>query len=178
MTLKLRTSRTFCLRAGALFGLAMASAGSVHLAWSKVADPIVVGHGSLPEQTSVTMVLAALQPVGGPGFAPDALIARPLFSSSRRPKAPAEPVPEPVEAMPAAPPEVPPPAYIIDGVIISDNIRKILLRRERREPGQWVSEGEKTREGWTVVSINANATVLKQGVREYSQPLRVGRDSQ
>jgi hypothetical protein len=173
-----RISRTSWLRASVLCILAGMSVGSVHFAWGKITDPVAVKPGGSPRQSDPTTFLAALQPSGEESFTPDALIAKPLFAPSRRAAVESEPASEPVETLPAAPPEVPPPSYIIDGVIVSADVRKILLRRAPREAGQWVSQGEKTREGWTIVSIRAEAAVLQQGGREYALPLRLRRQSQ
>jgi hypothetical protein len=162
------------IRAGALCALVALSSGSVHLAWGSVADTFIVdktGH----EPSVMAPMLAAFQSNQDTGFTPDALIIRPLFSASRRPRARVEPVPEPPPQVVsiAPPPEEPPPVYIVGGVIVSSGIRKILLRREPREPAKWLNQGEMTGEGWTIASIRADAVVLERGGREVEMPLRV-----
>jgi hypothetical protein len=61
---------------------------------------------------------------------------------------------------PPAPPQVPPPSYIVGGIVITPTARKTLLRTQPREPGRWVGQGEMTAEGWTVSSVEREAVLL------------------
>ncbi|GEO17699.1 hypothetical protein MAE02_53950 [Microvirga aerophila] len=120
-------------------------------------------------------MLIAFQADAETTFVPDALVARPLFSPSRRQAAQIEPMVEPpVEvASVASPPEEPPPSYIVGGLIVSAEVRKILLRREQREAAKWLSQGDVTGEGWTVVSIKTDGAILEREGREFVVPFRV-----
>jgi hypothetical protein len=179
MARRLGLSATSLIKSVALCGLVAISSGSVHLAWGSVSDTVTTeqteqaGAGPLP-------MLAALQQSEEIAFAPDALVARPLFSATRRPRATVDPVVEPTPEIVsiAPPPEEPPPVYIVGGVIVSTGVRKILLRRELREPAKWLSQGEMTGEGWTIASIRSDGVVLKRGEREVAMPFRASVVSQ
>ncbi|MGF9759501.1 hypothetical protein AAII07_30340 [Microvirga sp. 0TCS3.31] len=124
-------------------------------------------------------ILPALHAKGGPAFTPEALIARPLFAPNRKPREEIEPAPEPEVAEQSAPPPPPaPPSYIVDGVMVFAETRKILLRHQPREPGQWLSEGDTTGDGWTIVSIGPDEIVLEQGGRSVAMSPRTRRSIQ
>jgi hypothetical protein len=55
---------------------------------------------------------------------------------------------------------MPPPSYIVGGIVITPTTRKTLLRTQPREPGQWVGQGEMTAEGWTVSSVERETVLL------------------
>jgi hypothetical protein len=166
-------------KAGAVCGLVALSTGSVHFAWGSVAHPMSADAFEDKRSDASTMV-AVLQAGADTTFVPDALVTRPLFSASRRQPVQPEPVVEPpVEAASvASSPEEPPPSYIVGGVIVSAGVRKILLRREQREAAKWLSQGEMTGEGWTIVSIKTDGAVLERGGREFAVPLRINVNAQ
>jgi hypothetical protein len=127
----------------------------------------------------VSLILPGLHADRAPAFAPEALVARPVFSATRRPRGEIEPVPEPEAPEPAAPPHPPaPPSYLVDGVMVFAETRKILLRRQPREPGQWLSQGDTTQEGWTILSIRADEIVLEQGGQSVAMSPRTRRGLQ
>ena len=121
-------------------------------------------------------ILSSLRAEGTPAFTPEALIARPLFAPNRKPREEMEPVAEPEVAESAAPPPpAAPPSYLVDGVMVFADTRKILLRHQPREPGQWLSQGDTTRDGWTIVSIRADEIVLEQDGRSVAMSPRTRR---
>jgi hypothetical protein len=179
MARRLILSAASLVKAGAVCALVALSTGSVHLAWGSVAHPLpAVSLDPKPSETSGMLV--ALQAGGETNFAPNALLARPLFSPSRRQPVQAEPIVEtPAEVVSVAPaPEEPPPSYIVGGLVVSAEVRKILLRREQREAAKWLSQGDMTGEGWTIVSIKPDGVVLERGGREFAVPLRVNAHAQ
>jgi hypothetical protein len=110
-----------------------------------------------------------------PVFEPKILIAAPLFAPTRTPARPVEPAPP--EA-PPPPPTVaapmddsPMPTYSVAGIVFSPGLRKALLRRDRSDSRQWLSQGESTSEGWTVSSISPEEVVLSRGARVIRLPL-------
>jgi len=174
MARKLNLSAMALAKTGMICGLVALSTGSVHLAWGSVVNPMSAGSiGAKPSEASA--MLAILQAGTETTFVPDALVARPLFSASRRqpvqPEPVVEPPPNPISSAP--PPEEPPPSYIVGGLIVSDGVRKILLKREQREAAKWLSQGEMTGEGWTIVSIKTDGAILERGGREFAVPLRM-----
>jgi hypothetical protein len=159
-----------------LVGLA---AGSIHVAWGGVRSPPPVARTAPIGAHEVSSILQALHAKGGAAFTPEALIARPLFAPNRKPYEEIEPTPEPELAeQPAPPPPPAPPSYLVDGVMVFAQTRKILLRHQPREPGQWLSQGDTTGEGWTIVSIEPNEVVLKQDGRSVTLSPRTRRSIQ
>jgi hypothetical protein len=142
-------------------------------------SPIPDARSGLFAPQDVAAILPALHAEGATTFTPGVLIARPLFSPNRKPRGQIEPTPEPEVAEPAAPPPPPaPPSYLVDGVMVFAETRKILLRHQPREPGQWLSQGDTTRDGWTIVSIRADEIVLEQGGRSVAMAPRTRRSIQ
>jgi hypothetical protein len=171
---RLEFPRLSWLQAATLFGLAVLAAGSAQFAWRAAVVPLPAAGPSLSNTPASRPILAQLQPDARPTSAMAALTARPLFSPSRRPPVEDQPVPEPETILQATPPsEVPPPQYSVDGVMVSGALRKTLLRRRPREAGEWLHQGDTTREGWTVRAISAAGVVLQQGSREITMPLRL-----
>jgi hypothetical protein len=179
MVRKLNLPRASMLHWAVLGILAVPALGAVAFAWSTVTDPIAIASSRQINRTAPASILAALQPNGSAAFAPETLASRPLFSPSRRQHVEPPPEPEPARVEEPAPVlTVPPPAYIIGGVMVAPDVRKTLLRREPREPGRWLSQGEITPDGWTVVSVRADGVVLGQGGQEVAMPLRLKSDLQ
>jgi hypothetical protein len=174
MARKLMFSAASLARAGAVSGLAALSIGSMHFTWGSVAHSLPATSLE-PKPSETSTVLVALQAGSETAFVPDALIVRPLFSPSRRQAPQIEPMVEPPAevASVASPPEAPPPSYIVGGLIVSAEVRKILLRREQREAVKWLSQGDMTGDGWTVVSIKTDGAILVRGGREFVVPFRV-----
>jgi hypothetical protein len=179
MVRKLNLPRASRLHWTALCTLAVLALGAGYFAWSTVTDPLVIASSRQINRTAPVSILAALQPSGPAALAPDTLATRPLFSPSRRRHVEPPPEPEPARVEEPAPVStVPPPTYIIGGVIVAPDVRKTLLRREPREPGRWLSQGEITQDGWTIVSVRADGIVLGQGGQEIAMPLRLKSDVQ
>ena len=173
MARKLISTATSLTRAGAVCCLAALSIGSMHFAWGSVAHSLPAASLE-PKPSETSTVLVTLQADAETTFVPDALIVRPLFSPGRRQAAQIEPIMEPPAevASVASPPEELPPSYIVGGLIVSAEVRKILLRREQREAVKWLSQGDMTGDGWTVVSIETDGAILKRGGREFAVPFR------
>jgi len=160
----------------ALGVLVSLAAASVHVAWGGVAAPVSARWSEVPSGSEVAAILPALYAQKTVAFSPDALVTRPLFSPDRKSRIKVEPVPEPQTFEPPAPPLPPaPPSYLVDGIMVSGEIRKTLLRRRPREPGQWLNQGDTTQEGWTIASIKADGIVLEQGGRAVAMSLRAAR---
>jgi hypothetical protein len=173
MARNLMLSAASLTKAGLVCGLAALSTGSMHFAWGSVAHSLPAASlAQRPSETSTALV--ALQADAETTFVPDALIVRPLFSPGRRQAAQIEPIMEPPAevASVASPPEELRPSYIVGGLIVSAEVRKILLRREQREAVKWLSQGDMTGDGWTVVSIKTDGAILKRGGREFVVPFR------
>ena len=166
-----------CLLGVGLVTLAAISASSVHFAWSSVLGAIDSGSAIRSVMAEGPIGVAALQLALGSEFHGDHLVNQPLFSPGRRVVVPPPVVPPPVQPV-VKKDEAPPPAYVVGGVILSSSTRKVLLRGKQRENGVWVNQGEATKEGWSVVSINAGAIVLGRGERRITLPLSSTRSSQ
>jgi hypothetical protein len=85
---------------------------------------------------------------------------RPLFSASRRPRAPAvaaAPAPPPPTEVKPPPPETPP--YSLVGTIIGENGRIAILLDENSKTATGVREGESA-SGWTLRSVEPRSVVL------------------
>jgi hypothetical protein len=169
--------RTLSLRGGlatmALIGLAGLAVLSVEFARASLLDPLEVSREAGRGGREPGLQLAALAGSDSPAYEPGLLVTKPLFSPSRTPPGPpvaAAPEPEP-EPAPVVVEEQPPPRYIVGGVIVSPALRKTLLRKQPREPGQWLSQGEKTRDGWTVATISPGEVILTRGERRHSIPV-------
>jgi hypothetical protein len=89
------------------------------------------------------------------------IVARPLFTATRRPYVPTEPTPARAEPA-AAEPNRPPPNVRLIGVVIDAGKKRALLRTPEQPRGRWVEEGE-TIEGWQVRSVQADAAILAFG---------------
>ena len=163
----------------ALCVLVSLAAGSIHVAWGAMMSPLPVARSGPLGPSEVAAILPALHAEAAPAFTPEALIGRPLFAPNRRPREEIEPLPEPEVAESAAPPPPPaPPPYLVDGVMVFAETRKILLRNQPREQGQWLSQGDTTQDGWTIVSIRADEIVLQQGERSVAMAPRTRRSTQ
>jgi hypothetical protein len=77
------------------------------------------------------------------------VVARPLFSESRRPA--------PVEA--AKEPPAKPPNFTLVGIFLSIDRRQALVERGQPPHVEWISERQKL-DGWTVDEIGPNRIVL------------------
>jgi hypothetical protein len=161
------------LAALGLVGLAGSAAWSVEFARASLLDPLDLAHEAGRGGREPGLQLAALAGSDSPAYEPGLLVTKPLFSPSRTPPAPpvAAPPPEPEPPPPVRVEERPPPRYIVGGVIVSPALRKTLLRKQKREPGQWLSQGEKTREGWTVATISPDEVILTRGERRHTIPV-------
>ena len=95
--------------------------------------------------------------------------ARPLFSASRRPPAPAL-VPVPVLPRAVAPPPLPPPNVQLSGVILGADKQVALLKRLGSPTALSVAVGGLV-EGWTVTAIGARAVVLQRNDRSVTVAL-------
>ena len=82
-------------------------------------------------------------------------VDRPLFSSSRRPPAESEDLPQPVQQKASKPVTA-----TLRGVIIADDNRSALLQRKKGGQLQWVAEGERM-EGWQVIRIEPERVILR-----------------
>jgi general secretion pathway protein N len=89
------------------------------------------------------------------------IVGRPLFTATRRPYVPADPVP--VRAEPAAAePRRPPPNVRLIGIVIDAGKKRALLRTPGQPRGRWVEEGE-TIDGWQVRRVLTDAAILALG---------------
>jgi hypothetical protein len=175
----LARTRTSWRGAVALCATVALAAGSVHVAWGGVGAPPPAAQPSPAAGLEVSVILPALHAERTPAFTPESLIARPVFSATRRPREEIAPALEAEAPEPAAAPAPPaPPSYLVDGVMVFAETRKILLRRQPREPGQWLSQGDTTQEGWTILSIRADEIVLEQGGRSVAMSPRMRRSLQ
>jgi hypothetical protein len=89
---------------------------------------------------------------------------RPLFSASRRPRAPtvaAAPVSAPVVAKPVA---LQPPPFTLVGTIIGENSRIAIFFDPASKIATGVREGERA-SGWTLRSVDSRSAVLEGGNR-------------
>jgi hypothetical protein len=92
---------------------------------------------------------------------PEALLAKPLFVSTRQPFKFEIPVPGVAAPGPIELPQLP--HYRVGGVMISPQSSKVLLRVPNVDGGRWLSEGDLTPEGWSVASIKGNQVLLARG---------------
>lgn len=159
---------TAVVQAFALAAAAGFCAQSVLFAYEKTTEPLqptdVVVHprgDRSPPNSAFSDFDVAPVPV-------DMLASRPFFVPSRTP-ARVEPPPPAISEAVAPEPEPEPvvPDYKIAGVFLSRGERRALLRTAS-QPAQWISQGEVTREGWTVVAVSAEKAVLRRGEQEIS----------
>jgi hypothetical protein len=160
-----------------LAALAAVASMSVHFAWTSVFGPIDGGPNARSRKPEPPIRLAALPADADPAFQPALLVSKPLFSPSRTVLLP-KPAPPPPAPPVVRKDETPPPSYIVGGVIISSATRKVLLRTKQREAGVWVSQGEATKEGWAVMTVDSGGIVLVRGERRVTLPLSSGRGPQ
>ena len=147
-----------------LAGFVAAATMGVHFAWTAIRTP-------LPSEPSGLQAGAAGTPLDWPVLEvrdspANILFTRPVFSPDRT--APSSAVAARVEPAPlvAESNDGPPPSYIVGGVVISNDLRKTLLRREPREAGRWMTEGQTTQEGWRISSVRPDGITLSRGDRE------------
>jgi hypothetical protein len=90
------------------------------------------------------------------------VLARPLFSSSRRPFLP----PPPVVQQNAEASTLPAPAspdLVVDGIWLQGNVKRAHLKRSGDDPGEWRLVGD-IQDGWRVTAITAsNVTLMLDG---------------
>lgn len=92
------------------------------------------------------------------------IATRPLFSESRRPPIPeaepeGEPEPEPEQI---AVPDVRRGLFVLVGVVITDQVRMAIVRQRNAKEAVRLFKGQQI-EGWTVVSIEPDRVLFRQG---------------
>jgi general secretion pathway protein N len=102
------------------------------------------------------------------------IVGRPLFTATRRPYVPADPVPVRAEPAPAEP-RRPPPNVRLIGIVIDAGKKRALLRTPEQPRGRWVEEGE-TIDGWQVRRVMADAAILALGPGTHELRLYPGRE--
>jgi general secretion pathway protein N len=88
-------------------------------------------------------------------------VRRPLFTATRRPYVPPDPIQKAPEPAPAEPSRPPPNVRLI-GVVIDAGKKRVLLRTPEQPRGRWVEEGD-TVDGWLVRSVAADAAIVALG---------------
>lgn len=91
------------------------------------------------------------------------IVARPLFSATRRPPAPQKvQKPKPIIASAPTPIRIETGQYTLVGIVIDEDKKAALLRKGRRGELMRVGIGQKL-DGWTVDDIVADSVKLRQG---------------
>ena len=146
---------------GPALALAVVFAGLAVWPWLAPGEPPAELHAAGRSATAQ----ASAAPVSRDPGALSAVLARPLFSPSRRPPAEAE-------AAPPAPLQEPARAvWRVEGVIDAGGTRRAILRREGAAAGIHAAEGD-TVEGWTLRSISADRVILVSPAGETILPAR------
>ena len=109
-----------------------------------------------------------------------AILARLVFSPTRRPPEPRPAEPKPVEAQPekAVPASEPaidvalPDAVVLQGIFIDSERRRALIASPSHPDGAWLKAGDEL-EGWTVSRIEEDEIALTLGQREVPLTLYV-----
>jgi hypothetical protein len=160
---------TAIVQAFALAAAAGFCAQSVLFAYEKTTEPLQPSNVVEHPRADRSSPKSAFSDFDVAPVAVDMLASRPLFVPSRTP-ATIEPPPAPVTSEAVAPgPEPEPvlPDYKIAGVFLSRGERRALLRTAS-QPAQWISQGEVTKEGWTVVAVSAEKAILRRREQEIS----------
>lgn len=107
-------------------------------------------------------------------FEPSALFTQPVFAITRMPPQPSAPPAEtPVAASPSPPSiEVAPPNYVLAGIMISAVEQKVLLKNHKTEKGFWISRGQNTRDGWTVLTVKPDKVTLGKSTSQFMLQFR------
>jgi hypothetical protein len=130
--------------------------------WVLTLEPGGSSAAGVPPASLTASASSAARPLGERPLSDFAeIVARPLFTASRRPYVPPEPTPVRAEPAPAEP-NRPPPNVRLIGVVIDAGKKRALLRTPEQPRGRWVEEGE-TVEGWQVLSVQADAAILALG---------------
>jgi hypothetical protein len=174
MAMKLNFALTAVLRVSSVACAIVLAASSLYFAWAGLFAPIDPKPWGLAGARAgpAPFRLAGLEEPWTPTFAPEALLAQPLFSPTRtEPLKPAlipMPEPEPAAALPASAALKPAPDYFVSGIIISPSVRKVLLRKHKGEKGWWINEGTSTPEGWKVLTVTPEKVNLALDSQEAS----------
>jgi len=96
------------------------------------------------------------------------ILARPVFFKSREPFVP---VPQPSSALLAkAPPTAIDPGFVLGGVMIKDDMRKVYVFSRASAGGAWLNEGNEFM-GWQIKSVNDAGARLEQNGSSLDLPL-------
>jgi hypothetical protein len=153
------------LKAAGVAAAAALAGLSVHFAYACLVDPLMSGGFAAPASSEPPIALDVLTAKPDAAFQATVLASKPLFMPSRAPPAAIAPPPPPAVVSRPEPPPPPPPAYLVSGIVISAGIRRVLLRTDPAS-GQWLSQGEVTKEGWTVAVVEPDTVILRHGKRE------------
>lgn len=111
-------------------------------------------------------------------FEPNAITGQPVFAVSRKPPPPPlltseSPLPE-VVAEPASPEtsHVAPPDYILAGILISSTSQRVLLKKHKSEKGSWLSRGQMTSDGWTVLTVKPAEATIRRSPHQFTLQFR------
>ena len=153
------------LKAASVAAAAALTALSMHFAYARIVDPLLSGGFAKPPSPEPPLALDVLTTEPDAPFRATALASKPLFMPGRAPPAAPAPPPPPTVVSRPEPPPPPPPAYVVSGIVISAGIRRVLLRTDPAS-GQWLSQGQVTKEGWTVAVVEPDTVILRHGKRE------------
>lgn len=150
--------------------LLIAALGGIVEAGLAMTSPLTATEPGMPSESSPEP-LAVLPDLPEP-FTPSALIAQPVFAVNRMPPPPSLPAAEPpvltvVTPSQAEPSDPPPPDYILAGIMISESDRRVLLKKHKTEKGQWVSSGQITGDGWTVLTVKPEEAIIVRSHRQF-----------
>lgn len=111
------------------------------------------------------------------------ILARPVFSPSRRPPQarPPEPPPETIEPPPMEEPAQPairrtPPSFVLRGVLLEKTKQAALIQTESHPDGLWLERGNNL-DGWMVTRIGANGIDIESDGETASLTLYVDNSS-
>jgi hypothetical protein len=155
-----------------LTALLVVALGCIHHVGLAMVSPLAA-----TEQWSPPEMPPAPVPTDPQPFEPSALISQPLFAMTRIPpqSAPSSANAGAVEAPPLPPVEpldTAPPDYILAGIMISGSNQRVLLKKHKTEKGLWVSRGQITGDGWTVLTVNQDKATIARSNRQFTLQFR------
>ena len=158
----------------AVAGLLCLNGALIAFGWTAVSeaplsvDPIAGREWTLPDLATPP---SATRHAGAPE-PNDPVLARPIFSPSRKPFE--APLAQAAITPPAPPP--PDPTFVVDGIMLTGDARKAHLRQLQETDGRWYETGQVI-DGWMIAEIDAGGIVVEQAewklaIRLYSSDSR------
>jgi hypothetical protein len=148
------------LMAGSISGLASAVG---FLFWAVFWEPGPAPAAALTESIlTQDPDLSPEQPSGQNLGTDDPILLRPIFFQSRKPWQ----APLPARAQPPAPEPaaVDEPSFVVEGIVMGDALKRVLLRRADAKESQSLEVGQSLDE-WRVAAIGASGVILEKGDR-------------